>query len=312
MHIDVVVTDKSGKPVSGLELKDFTLLDNKQPAKIVSFRAVDASAQKPDIPAEVILVLDAVNLDNLAARLSRDEMVKFLRQNDGHLAQPVSVFLFTDEGMKVLLQASTDGNALAAQLAQTESGLRSLGRASGGYGDIERLQLSIKWVAQIADAESKRPGRKLLLWAGPGWPLLDRPDLVQSNKGQQQTFNEIVKLSTLMREAEMTLYSVSVGDPGPGTFLYEGFLKGVKTADKANPSELGTKVLAVQTGGRVISPDNDMAAQIARCVQDASTYYTISFDPPRADKANEYHDLKIEVDKPGLTARTNTGYYNQP
>lgn len=315
MHIDVVVTDKSGKPVSGLELQDFTLFDDKRPAKIVYFRAIDATdanAQKAEIPAQVILVLDAVNLDNLAAQRSRDEMAKFLRQNGGNLAQPVSVFLFTDEGMKVLLQASSDGNALATQLAQTESGFRALGRAAGGNGDIERFELSIKWIAQIAQAESKRPGRKLLIWAGPGWPLLDRPDFIPSNKGQLQMFNEIVKLSTSLREARMTLYSVEVGEPDRGTFLYEAFLKPVKTSEKANPSELGTKVLAVQTGGHVISPDNDMAGQIARCVQDAGTYYSISFDPPRADKANEYHDLKIDIGKPGLTARTSTGYYNQP
>src|SRR5271154_4063019 len=33
-HLDVVVTDKSGRPVSGLVLTDFTLLDNEQPEKI--------------------------------------------------------------------------------------------------------------------------------------------------------------------------------------------------------------------------------------------------------------------------------------
>jgi hypothetical protein len=38
----------------------------------------------------------------------------------------------------------------------------------------------------------------------------------------------------------------------------------------------------------------------------------LSFDPPRADRANEYHDLKVQVGKPGLVARTSTGYYNQP
>jgi hypothetical protein len=39
IKLDVMVTDKSGKPVSGLDLKDFTLLDNSLPAKILSFQA---------------------------------------------------------------------------------------------------------------------------------------------------------------------------------------------------------------------------------------------------------------------------------
>jgi len=33
---------------------------------------------------------------------------------------------------------------------------------------------------------------------------------------------------------------------------------------------------------------------------------------PQAGRANEYHDLKVLVDNPKLTVRTNTGYYNQP
>jgi len=78
------------------------------------------------------------------------------------------------------------------------------------------------------------------------------------------------------------------------------------------PSDLNLKVIATQTGGLVIPPDNDLASQIAKCAQDASAFYTLSFDPPPADKANEYHDLKVEIDQPGLTARTSTGYYNQP
>jgi VWFA-related protein len=239
-------------------------------------------------------------------------MVKFLRQNGGHLAQPVSVLLFTSAGLKVVLQPSIDGNALAAQLDQVDPGFRVLGRSAGANGAIERFELSLKWVTALARSETKRPGRKLLIWSGSGWPLLDRPNIETSSKGEQQLFDGIVDLSTTLREADIALYSVSLGMPGRGTFLYQDFVKGVKTAEKANPSDLNLKVLATQSGGRVIPPDNDLAAQIAACVQDASAFYTLSFDPPPADRANEYHDLKVEVDKPGLTARTSTGYYNQP
>jgi hypothetical protein len=37
--LDVVVTDKSGRPQGGLQPQDFTLLDNKSPQKILSFQA---------------------------------------------------------------------------------------------------------------------------------------------------------------------------------------------------------------------------------------------------------------------------------
>src|ERR1700734_25248 len=38
--LDVVVKDKSGKAITGLEEKDFTVLDNGSPQKILSFQAV--------------------------------------------------------------------------------------------------------------------------------------------------------------------------------------------------------------------------------------------------------------------------------
>ena len=41
IFLDVIVTPKSGPPVSGLQRQDFTLLDNKVPQTITSFQAVD-------------------------------------------------------------------------------------------------------------------------------------------------------------------------------------------------------------------------------------------------------------------------------
>src|ERR1700690_1355354 len=39
--LDVVVADKGGHAASGLQQPDFTLLDNKAPQKITSFRVVE-------------------------------------------------------------------------------------------------------------------------------------------------------------------------------------------------------------------------------------------------------------------------------
>jgi VWFA-related protein len=311
IRLDVVVTDKAGKPVSGLELKDFTLLDDNRPSKILSFHAIDAVAQAASQPVEVILLLDAANLGFQSVSEARYQIAKFLRQDGGHLAEPVSILVFGDDGVKVLAQPSTDGNALATQLNNADSQLRVIGRAAQ-WGGIERFNLSLKWISTIAQSEAKQPGKKLLIWAGPGWPLLDQPNMDFSSKAQQQLFDSIVFLSTALRDGHMTLYSVSLGDANSSTFIYQGFLKGVKTAEKANAPNLSLKVLAVETGGQVLGPDNDIAAQIGRCVRDSGAFYSISFDPPKADRANEYHDLKVQIDQPGLTARTNTGYYNQP
>ncbi len=72
------------------------------------------------------------------------------------------------------------------------------------------------------------------------------------------------------------------------------------------------KVLAVQSGGRVLDRGYDLADQIESCVREAGPFYTLSFDPSHADHPDEYHEVKVQMGKPGLTARANTGYYDQP
>jgi hypothetical protein len=71
-------------------------------------------------------------------------------------------------------------------------------------------------------------------------------------------------------------------------------------------------VLVTQTGGLIQGPDNDLVSQINRCIDDANVFYRTSFNPPVPEHPDEYHDLRVVVDKPGLTVRTTTGYYNEP
>jgi len=187
-----------------------------------------------------------------------------------------------------------------------------VGRNAGAAGVVDRFQLSVQNFGRIVHALSEHPGRKLLIWVGPGWPVLASPNAEIYWKEQQQLFRSIVGFTTQLRQGQITLYSVSQGMTDMNTYVYQGYLKGVKKAQNATMANLDLKVLSEQSGGLVIPPSNDIAPEIARCVEDASAYYTISFAPPRADGANEYHQLKVQVDKHGLTARTDTGYYDQP
>ncbi len=311
IKLDVVVTDKSGKPVSGLELKDFTLLDNKTPGKILSFEAAGGTVPGVEPPVTVILLIDGINMTFGQVADVRQAMTKFLLRNDGHLAQPVSLIQVTVLGVNVQQTPSVDGNAMAAEVNGLGSSFRTFERPSED-GGVDRHVLSINMLTNVVNEETKKPGRKVLIWAGSGWPTLESYEMQVSPEERQGEFDSIVNLSTWLREARIALYSVSSDESGAGAYLYEGYLKGVKLAAKAGPPNLGLKVLAVQSGGRVLGPDNDLAGQIENCVRDAGAYYTISFDPPRADHPNEYHDLKIQIDKPGLKVRTSTGYYNQP
>ena len=315
--LDVQVRDKSGTPVRGLQKQDFTILDDKQPKNIVSFQAVDGSASAAaDPPVEVVLVVDAVNTGFQAVTFERTELKKFLLQNDGKLAVPTSLVIFTDTGAKIQNGSSRDGKALAALYDQYETGLRSITRSQGFYGAAERFDLSLKTLSQLVAYEGKRPGRKLIIWFSPGWPLLSGPHIELTNKEEQHFFDSIVTTSAAMRQARITLYAIDplgMADAGGfRTFYYKEFVKGVTSYKRAQPGNLALQVLAVQSGGLVLNSTNDLVASIADCASDADAFYVLTLDPARADHADEYHALGVTVDKPGATARTRTGYYAQP
>ena len=101
---------------------------------------------------------------------------------------------------------------------------------------------------------------------------------------------------------------------GGSEFYVQDFLKPVKTAKDAGSGNLALPVLAVQSGGRTLDSGNggQMDKQIQNCLADAAPFYSLSFDPPNTKPPGGYHALKIQIDKPGLTARTNTGYYGEP
>src|SRR5271156_2812950 len=113
--LDVVVTDKSGKPVSGLQEQDFTLLDNKQPQKILSFKAVQGNAKPADPPVEVILLIDEVNATFSKVSFGRQEVEKFLKRDGGELPRPVSLAVLSDSGIAMANATTQDGNALATE-----------------------------------------------------------------------------------------------------------------------------------------------------------------------------------------------------
>lgn len=312
IKLDVVVNDGAGKPVRDLQPWDFKLFDDSQPRKILSFRAFGAAVM-PNPPVEVILVMDTLNLPFQQVAFVRGEIDKFLRQNGGQLKQPLTLVLLTDAGIRFQPRPSTDGNAIATVLNGIKGSVSVINSAMGGEGYVERFQRSAKAMANIAKNEARKPGRKLLIWVGPGWPMLNRPADGYSERAQRRNFANIVELSTELRQARITVYSVAaISALSPNALLYKHFLNTVKTYRDADFGNLSLKVMVTQTGGNILGPDNDLAGQINRCIEDSNAFYQISFDPPVAVHADEYHDLKIVIDKPDFTVRTNSLYYNQP
>src|SRR3984893_5930605 len=313
IYLDVVVTAKSGSPVTGLSQRDFTLLDNKAPQTITSFQALGGG----EAPAEVIVLIDAVNAKPETIAYERNQIEKFLNANGGRLPHPTTFAIFTDADTHIHPGYTTDGNALSASLNDAILSIRRVSPSAGFEGSTDRVQLSLKAMETIAAYEAPRPGRKLVLWISPGWPLLSKPgEAIQFTSLQlQQMFSTTISLSTQLRQARITLYSIDplgTRDIGIRTSAYAAYLKGVSKAQDAQAGKTALQVFAVNSGGLALNSGNDLAELLQKCLSDTEAYYVISFEAPAAGQRDEYHHLEIRLAKPGLSARTRQNYYAQP
>ncbi len=311
IHLDVVVTHKDGKPVSGLQAKDFTLLDNKTPVPITSFQAYEGE----QAPVEVVLLIDSVNADFNILAQSRIEIDRFLLANGGQLARPITLAVLDEQGGIKMQRGSTrDGKLLAKSLDAYDIGLRDVGRSAGIEGDGERFDDSMKAMRLMAGYAAGQPGRKIILWVSPGWHLLSGPEIQLTSQQEEGIFNEITWFSMAFRDTETTIYAINprgIDESVAREFYYEEFLDGVKKPGDVNFGNLALQVLAIQSGGLAVS-SSDISGLLRQAVGETQAYYRISFEPPPTQRRDVYHKLEIKVDQPGMAARTNTGYYDEP
>jgi VWFA-related protein len=343
IRLDVTVGDQSGDAVPGLGRNDFTVLDNDRRQNILAFRASNSDPSNSDDSLNVILLIDTLNLPPHLAEFERRQAVEFLQRSDGHLAHPVAIYSLEDYGFFLTSRPSTDGDALARAVA-SDTKVDAFFLAPYVHRAFSRRVVDatfssfpaltgLKALGTIARAEDSRPGKKLLLWIGPGlsgtgayFPsemalMRHASSGRQSREEERDLLERICWYSTLLRQARVTLDCFSEGEEvsavpvagstTPGVDYWRRFLD-IQPDRQPSWMYLYKKVLAVQSGGQVLPPSKELAPQMAECVKDASSFYTLTFDPPPAGHADEYHFLKVAMNEPGLIARTSTGYYDQP
>ena len=310
IQLDVAVNSKTGQPVTNLRPQDFTILDNKSPRPLTSFKIVTPAQE----PVEVILVIDAVNTPFSLVSFMRGQTEKFLKSNGGALAHPTTVAILTDNGVQISRTFTTDGNSLSGALERYNIGLRAITRDSQ-WTDNDRITICLNALNRITTFASTLPGRKFILWVSPGYPLLSGPNYNLTDSEHQQVFGDIVFFSSQLRKAKITLYDVNPIGVSQDVFdanYYHTFVKGVAKPKDAQFAGIGIQVLSVQTGGLTLESESDVARMIQRCLTDADSWYEITFDPQPADKPNEYHHIDVQLAQPGLVVRTRDGYYASP
>ena len=314
ISFDVAALDKTGAPIVGLKAEDFTVFDNSRQQDLLSVDAITRTSVQPEDPVEVILAIDAVNAGKEALTEEFDWLHKYLDNSGKQLALPTSFAFLQDQNVTMQNHPTRDTAELSRFLDSNRTGFRALRTSSGGWGEIEREQISLNELNSIAAKVEKRPGRKLLLWIGPGWGEGPDPDARPIGKAQMKLFNQIVGEWDTLRKARVTLDVIDPTISGGRifNFNYQPFVKGASVARDAQYGHLMLPALAAQSGGQVLYGSTDLPGLIDRCVADANSYYVVTYDMPAARHEDEYHAIEVKVDRPGVVARTRAGYYAQP
>ena len=311
--VAVEVTDKSGRPLTGLEASDFRLFDNNQPQKILAICAVDTE-HPPAVPLDVRIIIDAVNSGPVWVAQERDGLSAFLKQNSGKLDHPTSIWILKNDGLNRIAPPSRDGVSLLAALQGAQPQLRIINRSAGVWGDVERTGQAIKLLKEMVSPESRTPGRKLVLFLSPGWPMLFNYEADQ----RSWIFNDIATISNGLRESCISLYTLDPSSSGANlqpsgsggsSSTYESFLKGVRKIGDAQYPNLSLQVLSEHSGGQVIIGGNEIKAEIDSALRGASPWYNLVFERAPGGRATEYHAIRVTVDKPRARIRTTAGYY---
>jgi len=256
IRLEVTVRNAAGEAVPGLGQEDFTVLDNGQPESIVAFRHSPAPGG-PSPNVSVVVLLDTLALPPKLATEERQQVVAFLRADGGRLRWPLTVYTFEGSGFYRTAEASRDGNGLAEAVPAdskrnplvlqtpapafspyTVDEVRRYFQLSQLNQEVSSLSTGLQALATIAAAEDGVPGRKVLLWVGPGlhdkgtgaYPDKAYEKLVRSLKRpgrqvgdytppevtepsvRQAIFEDAHWLLTLLRQAGMTVDVFSVGE----------------------------------------------------------------------------------------------------
>jgi VWFA-related protein len=333
--LNAFVADATGKPIPGLAENTFTILDNGKSQPITFFR--------PAQPPHVVLLLDPVNSSRWSYDPQRKAVAKYLTDTKSPLAFPVAIGWLTDAGIDVNPEsrepATLLGDLRAAPgqptstdpdrpTAQTTAGIgesRTILPADmrvkkidiGAAGKNSRFVLSVRALTQFALHEETVPGRIVVLWLGPGWPLLTGPGfLADTPEMKDSFFHRIADLENDLRDAQVTLNAVAspelLRESGLSPAYYAPFLTAVTAPDEASAANLALPVLALHSGGQVLDQNKDLASAIAKALDGLNSWYTLAFESTPSSQPDTWRPLQVTVSVPGACVRTTTGYYAQP
>ncbi len=277
----VMVSDRKGERVLGLEHGDFTVYDEGRPQKLVTFEG-------GDIPFTAVLLLDGsgsmrggrLELALAGARSFVDGMREY---------DEARVVVYSD---RILEATAWHGPDSAAVLDATAE-------AQGGTAVLDHLYLGLHMLEE-------RQGRRVLVLLSDGWDL--------------QSVLDVDQLEEAARRSEAILYWVRRSDEGPEIELrcaahHHRYGPLTSWRDKRKLRRVWQRLERIvrRSGGRVvrIAGVNEVEAPFREILRELREQYALGYypDPKRHDGA--WRQVEVSVKYQGARVRAREGYVDE-
>lgn len=214
------------------------------------------------------------------------------------------------------LQAETEGlldmlGERASQWQETLDRMLAAERLQQDRIRMDRMEMAYTSMMALARHLSTVPGRKTLIWAGGGLPLIQvMGHLAPGPHNSTRSFADWIQAtSRRLAEANVVLYYFDTrGVVVPSMSASSQHHRPLSEAERINQDAgLGTTWLANATGGRYVQNNNDVAAALEAAEADLRGSYTLAFYADSSpDKA--WVPLEVRVKRQGAKVRHREGY----
>jgi len=335
--LDVVVTDKKGQPVYGLQRSDFTVFERDEKMTLQNFEEhrADQAPPSPSSPAKQvlapnvfsnvsdtldngplnILLMDALNTPMADQMYVREQMLEYVKQ----VPEGTRIAIFGLSNRLYLLQGlTTDPALLKAAVRMFMAKAPVIPQLRGWY--------TLAAIDELARYLSGLPGRKNLIWFAGSFNLGIVSDGDRADRfGSRANFADDAKqTANLLTRSRVAVYPIdarglfSNPDMSAGVALPPGaqilgpvawqISDGKFLAQRAD-EKITMNTLADRTGGKAFYDTNGLKDALQQAINNGSNYYTLTYAPTDRKWDGRYRSLRVKLEQSDVDLSYRRGYF---
>ncbi len=302
VQLNVGVVDHQGHSITYLSRNDFSIYEDGVKQTIRNFDPTEA-------PFSLVMLLDMSGSTLSFRQQLKQAAFRFL---DALAPQDRVAVISFNAKVKTLsgFAAKRKDSAYAIQIAE----------GAGETHLYDALRYSLRELEKEGEREGRRRKAIVVLTDGLDTRMRNADRSVVATDQTDQEAQDLVaqqkpeanqSLAQVLNEAArqgVTIYPLALPSGDPKRLpLPDPIITGIYSAARTR-----LQALADRTGGRLhaINRLDDLARLYAEVAADLRTLYTVAYQPSASNgRDGKWHEIRVELTRPELIARTRPGYY---